>query len=87
MGLMNLMKDRTHRRAVIHEVIKMYMCIFLSIYTVFLFFPNYSCHKVRMAGVGEKVGFLELKESLMMLSEVKWQWESLRTYIFLCYTS
>lgn len=37
--------------------------------------------------MGEKVDFLEVKKSLMMLPEVKWQWESLRTYIFLCYTS
>lgn len=81
MKLMILLKNGMHRKAVIHEVIKRYRCIFLSMYTVLLFFPNYLCHKVRMARVGEKVGFLEVKES-MMLSEVEWQWESLRTFIF-----
>lgn len=82
MKLIILLKNGMHRKAVIHEVIKRYRCIFLSMYTVLLFFPNYSCHKIRMAGVEGKLGFLEVKESLMMLSEVKWQWESLRTFIF-----
>lgn len=57
---MNLLKSRMHRKAVIREVIKRYRCIFLSMCRVFLFFPNYSCHKVRTAGVGEKVRFLEV---------------------------